>query len=162
MATETEAHERAHTKAALDTLAQWGNDPSTDGGENIAFSVSRQGEPSDAFLVTGDCTPFTPSGARGTLHGQPPATTGEPTAYFDNLSATTPTIDEVACTFAFDLNTGKVTLHGAFPSLPASLNFHVEFLKSFTGAGGKNLLFTSNTTSDDAGYVIALELVGAS
>jgi hypothetical protein len=162
MATETESHERTRTNHALDTLAQWGKDPSTDGGENIAFSVSRQGAPSDAFLATGDCTPFTPSGARGALHGQPVSTTGEPVAYFDDFSGSTPTTDQVACTFAFDLNLGKVTLAGAFPGLPASLNFHVEFLKSFDGAGGKNMVFYSRTSSDDAGYVISVQLVGAS
>jgi hypothetical protein len=158
---ETEKHERAHTYRALDTLAQWGADPSIDGGENIAFSVSRQGAPSDALLITGDCTPFTASGARGTLHGQPPAFTGEPVAYLDDFSGTTPTIDQIACTFAFDLNTGKVTLAGAFPGLPASLDFHVEFFKSFDDTGGKNVLFCSSSSSDHAGYVLAVQLVGA-
>jgi hypothetical protein len=47
---QTETHEHALTQKALDTLAAWGNNPNTDGGENIIFSVSRQGAPSDAFL----------------------------------------------------------------------------------------------------------------
>ena len=69
---ETEHHEHVRTQEALETLTKWGRDPGTDGGENIVFSVARQGTPSDAFLATGDCTPFTPSGSRGTLNGQPP------------------------------------------------------------------------------------------
>ena len=71
MTNQTEWHERERTSHALQTLARWGKDPGTDGGENIAFSLVRQGAPSDAFQVSGDCTPFTPHGARGTLHGQP-------------------------------------------------------------------------------------------
>jgi len=34
------------------------------------------------------------------------------------------------------------------------LEFELEFLKAFTGQGGKNLLFYSEKTSDNAGYVI--------
>src|SRR5215472_6590959 len=81
----TERQEHALTQKALDTLTTWGKNPGTDGGENINFSVSRQGAPSDAFMAIGDCTPFTSSGKRGTLHGQPAATPGAPIAYFDNF-----------------------------------------------------------------------------
>ena len=158
----TEKHEHALTQKALDTLTTWGKDPGTDGGENINFSVSRQGAPSDAFLAIGDCTPFTPSGKRGTLHGQPVGNTGAPIAYFDDFGGTVPKLDLVPCTFAFDLNAGKVTLNGAFPNLPATLDFTVEFQKEFDGAGGKNILFTSEKTSDNAGYVITIQLVAAS
>ena len=158
----TEKHEHALTQKALDTLTTWGKDPSTDGGENINFSVSRQGAPSDAFLAIGDCTPFTPSGKRGTLHGQPVGNTGAPIAYFDDFGGAVPKLDLVPCTFAFDLNAGKVTLNGAFPNLPATLDFTVEFQKEFDGAGGKNILFTSEKTSDNAGYVITIQLVAAS
>ncbi len=62
---QTETHEHALTQKALDTLATWGRNPNTDGGENIVFSLSRQGAPSDAFLAMGDCTPFTPIAPRG-------------------------------------------------------------------------------------------------
>jgi hypothetical protein len=158
----TEKHEHALTQKALDTLTTWGKNPNIDGGENIAFSVSRQGAPSDAFLATGDCTPFTPSGKRGTLKGQPAGSTGAPIAFFDNFAGATPTIVQVPCTFAFDLNAGKVTLKGAFPNLSGTLDFTVEFQKKFDGAGGKNILFTSDATSDNAGYVLALQLVAAS
>jgi hypothetical protein len=72
---ETEKHEHALTLKALETLTKWGKDPTVDGGENIAFSLSRQGAPSDAFLGIGDCTPFTPTGKRGILHGQPVGST---------------------------------------------------------------------------------------
>ena len=83
---ETETHEHARTDEALETLTRWGRDPGTDGGENIGFSVSRQGAPSDAFLAMGDCTPFTPSGSRGILSGQTPGSTGAPVAYFIDFS----------------------------------------------------------------------------
>lgn len=154
----TEKYEHALTQKALDILTTWRKNPGTDGGENITFSVSRQGAPSDAFMAIGDCTPFTPSGKRGTLKSQPAGSTGAPIAYFDNYG----TVTQVPCTFAFDLNAGKVTLNGAFPGLPATLDFTVEFKKEFDGAGGKNILFTSENTSDNAGYVIAVQLVAAS
>jgi hypothetical protein len=158
----TEKHEHALTQKALDTLTKWGKNPNIDGGENIAFSVSRQGAPSDAFMANGDCTPFTPSGKRGTLKGQAPGLTGAPIAYFDDFSGAVPTVNQVPCTFAFDLNAGKVTLTGAFPGLPSTLSFTVEYRKEFDGADGDNLLFVSESASDNAGYVIAVQLVAAS
>jgi hypothetical protein len=158
---QTERREHALTQKALDTLAKWGKDPNASGGENIAFSVSRQGAPSDAFLGAGDCTPFTHTGARGILKGQPPGFTGAPIAYFDDFSGSTPALKQVPFAFAFNLNTGKVSLSGVFPGLPATLSFTVEYLKKFDGAGGKNILFYSERSSDHAGYVIALQLVGA-
>jgi hypothetical protein len=162
MATESSTSDRIRTERALNTLTQWGRDPSIGGGENIAFSVSRQGSPGDAFLVTGDCTPFTPSGARGTLHGQPVGDTGAPVAYIDDFTGTAPSLDEVPCTFAFNLNTGRVTLTGAFPGGSASRRFRVALFKRFVNAEGRNILFTSDTSSDHAGYVLAMLLVGAS
>jgi hypothetical protein len=158
----TERHEHARTQEALETLTKWGKDPGTDGGENIGFSVSRQGAPSDAFLAMGDCTPFTPAGSRGVLHGQPPGFTGAPVAYFIDFSGSPLTVNQVPFTFSFDLSTGKVTLVGSFPNLPSSVDFTVEFAKRFDGAGGENLLFYSEKTSDHAGYVIAVQLVAAS
>lgn len=158
----TEKQERAATQKALDRLTKWGKDPGTDGGENIAFSLTRQGPPSDTFFVTGDCTPFTPSGKRGTLKGQPAATTGAPVAYHANFGGSAATLDEIPCMFAFDLNKGKVTINGAFPGVSSTLSFTVEYIKKFDGAGGENLLFHSEKASDNAAYAIALELVAAS
>jgi hypothetical protein len=132
-----------------------------DGGENIAFSVSRQGAPGDAFLAIGDCTPFTPHGSRGILNGPPSGDTGAPVAYFIDFGSTL-SVNQVPCAFTFDLNSGKVTLAGSFPGLPSSLDFYVEFDKRFDGAGGENILFHSEKTSDHAGYIITLQLVGAS
>ena len=153
----TEKHEHALTQRALDTLAKWGKDPNVDGGENIAFSLAREGAPSDAFIGLGDCTPFTPSGKRGVLHGQPAASTGAPAAYF-----VVPAFAQVPFTFSFDLNKSEVSLNGAFPNLSPNLTFMVEYIREFDGNGGKNILFHSEETSDNAGYVIALQLVGAS
>ncbi len=156
----TEKHEHALTEKALETLTKWGKNPGIDGGENISFSVTRQGAPSDAFIALGDCTPFTPSGHRGTLKGQPAGDTGAPMAYIDGDG---PTTQQVPCNFAFDLNHGKVSLDGSFPNgLPSHLDFRVEYFKEFDGAGGKNILFYSDRSSDNAGYVIALQLVAAS
>jgi hypothetical protein len=159
--TTTEHHEHARTQEALEELTSWGRNPNSDGGENIAFSVSRQGAPSDAFLATGDCTPFTPQGSRGVLNGQPPGGTGAPVAYFIDFGIPL-SVNQVPCTFSFDLNSGKVTLTGAFPGLPSSLEFNVEFDKRFDGAGGDNVVFHSEKTSDHAGYVIAVQHVAAS
>ena len=113
MAPETEAEERARTRHAFQTLSEWGQDPTSDGGENIAFSLVRQGGVSDTMLVTGDCTPYTSGGARGALHGQPPGFTGAPVAYLNDFGTTPPTLDQLDCTFDFDLNDGKVTLTGS-------------------------------------------------
>jgi phage shock protein A len=74
----------------------------------------------------------------------------------------TPSLDEVPCTFAFNLNTGRVTLTGAFPGGSASRRFRVALFKRFVNAEGRNILFTSDTSSDHAGYVLAMLLVGAS
>jgi hypothetical protein len=158
----TEKYEHELTQKALEGLTKWGKNPGTDGGESIGFSVSRQGAPSDAFMGMGDCTPFTPVGHRGILHGQPAGSTGEPIAYFDNFGGSTVTVQQVPFTFSFDLNTGKVTLKGTFPGLPSTLDFKVEYLKEFLGAGGENIVFYSEKTSDNAGYVIAMQLVAAS
>jgi hypothetical protein len=157
----TEHQEHARTEEALERLTEWGRNPNSYGGENIAFSVSRQGAPSDAFLVTGDCTPFTPQGSRGVLSGQPPADTGAPVADFIDFGIPL-SVNQVPCAFSFDLNSGKVTLTGSFPNLPSSLDFTVEFDKKFSGADGANILFHSEKTSDDAGYVLAIQHVAAS
>ena len=159
--TTIEHHEHARTEEALEELTSWGRNPNSDGGENIAFSVSRQGAPSDAFLATGDCTPFTPQGSRGVLGGQPSGGTGAPVAYFIDFGIPL-SVNQVPCTFSFDLNSGKVTLTGAFPSLPSSLEFNVEFDTRFDGADGDNVLFHSEKASDHAGYVIAVQHVAAS
>jgi hypothetical protein len=158
---ETEKHEHKMTQKALDRLAKWGNNVGIYGGENIAFCLSRQGAPIDAFLCAGDCTPFTPSGKRGTLKGQPPADTGAPVAYFIDFTQITPGVIQVPCIFSFDLNLGKVSLNGAFPNLPASLDFTVEYDKEFSGNDGYNLLFHSEKTSDNAGYIITIQHVAA-
>ena len=159
--TVTEHQEHARTEEALEELASWGRNPNSDGGENIAFSVSRQGAPSDAFLAIGDCTPFTAQRSRGVLNGQPPGGTGAPVAYFIDFGIPL-SVNQVACTFSFDLNRGKVTLTGSFPGLPSSLDFTVEFDKRFDGADGDNILFHSEKTSDHAGYVVAMQHVAAS
>jgi len=158
---DTEAYEHARTEHALETITGWGRDPGSDGGENVAFCLVRQGAPGDAFEVTGDCTPFTLSGARGVLHGQPAGDTGAPIAYIPNFSTSTPSLDQVPCTFDFDLNSGEVTLSGAFPGLGSTLSFSVEVLKSFDDPGGDTTLFVSRTSSDHAGYVLALQHVAA-
>jgi hypothetical protein len=159
---DTESQERKRTQKALDTLTAWGKNPNIDGGENIAFSLSRQGAPSDTFFGTGDCTPFTKTGRRGILKGQPVGSTGAPMAYIPNFGGVSPTLNQVPFTFAFNLNTGKVTLSGAFPHLSGALNFTVEYLKKFTDDAGENIVSYSAKSSDDAGYVIALQLVAAS
>jgi hypothetical protein len=157
--TTTEHREHVRTEEALERLNYWARNIGTV-GENIAFSLSRQGAPSDAFLVLGDCTPFTPQGHRGVLHGQPSGDTGAPVAYYIDFGIPL-SVNQVPCTFSFDLNTGRVTIAGAFPGLAPSLDFTVEYDKRFEGDGGENLLFNSDKTSDHAGYVIALQLVGA-
>jgi hypothetical protein len=156
----THKHEHALTQKALDRLTKWGSHPNVEGGENIHFSVSRQGAPSDPFLAFGDCSLFMPIGKRGTLIGQPVGNTGAPVAYFDNSGGALEILEQVPCSFSFDLNTGKVYLSGAFPSkLPRKLGFRVEYFKQFDGGSGEKILFYSAPPSDNAGYVIAMQLV---
>jgi hypothetical protein len=72
-------------------------------------------------------------------------------------------LQQVPCTFSFDLNTGKVHLSGEFPNnLPPNLEFGVEYFKQFDAIGVENILFYSDQASDNAGYVIAMQLVAAS
>lgn len=159
---ETEGEERARTRHALTRLSHWGQDPSSDGGENIAFSLVRQGGLGDAFQVSGDCTPYTSGGPRGELHGQPAGDTGEPFAYITDFTTSPPSVRQLSCAFDFDLNDGKVTLTGPFPSRPSTLTFHVEKLKSFDDEGvGDTVLFCSHRSSDHAGYVLAVVHVAA-
>jgi hypothetical protein len=150
------------TPHALDTLAKWGKNPTAYGGENITFSLCRQGAPSDSFMVSGDCTAFTPAGARGTLNGPPAGTEDGSITYIIDFSGPTLTIDQVPTSFSFDLNAGKVTLTANFPNLPPSLSFTVQSLTEFDADGGKNILFHSNDASDNAAYVLVVELVAAS
>lgn len=147
----TEKHEHALTEKALERLTEWGKNPNSYGGENIGFSVCRQGAPSDAFVALGDCTPFTPAGKRGILNGQPAADTGAPLVIFDDYNASS-----IPFLFSFDLNSGRVSLSGAFPNLPNDLHFTVEYLKEFTGAGGFNILFYSEKSSDNSGYILEI------
>src|SRR5262249_24824348 len=98
---------------------------------------------------------------RGTLKGQPPGYTGEPLAYFLDFGGSVVGLVSVACQFAFDLNKGRVTLQGSFPGMPSTLRFTVEFAKEFEGGGGRNILFSSASPSDPAGYVLAVQLVAA-
>ena len=86
--------------------------------------------------------------------------TGAPVAYFIDFGIPL-SVNQVAGTFSFDLNSGKVTLSGSFPNLPSSLDFTVEFDQRFQGAGGYNILFHSGKTSDHAGYLIAVQHVAA-
>lgn len=55
-----------------------------------------------------------------------------------------------------------MTINGAFPNLPSTLDFTVEYIRKFDGAGGENLLFHSEKTSGNAGYIIAVQLVAVS
>lgn len=56
---------------------------------------------------------------------------------------------------------GKLTLTGSFPNLPSSLDFTIEFDQRFQGAGGYNILFHSEKTSNHARYLIAVQHVAA-
>jgi len=160
----TEAHEHAKTEKALDEITGWARalaaGESPDGGENITFAIARQGSHTilNAFLTEGDCTPFVPSGKRGVLHNQPPPQP-PPIGFF---ITPTHTVQQVPLTMKVDLNTGTVTLQGAFPEIDPRLDFRMEFLKRFDDAGSKCILFYSDKSSDKAGYLITFGLVGAS
>jgi len=157
----TEIQEHRETSKALDEITGWARalaaGQSPDGGENISFSIAREGATLilDSFLSGGDCTPFSPSGKRGVLHNQPSLPL---MALFINPSNG---VNQVPYSLTVDLNKGTVTLNGSFPNLSSTMEFHLEFLKRFEGGGGKCILFNSDKSSDDAGYLITFNLVGA-
>jgi hypothetical protein len=155
----------AQTEKALDEITSWargfaaGGNP--DGGENITFAIARQGSHTiaNAFLTEGDCTqPFVPSGKRGTLHNQL-----APVAF--SITSTTGGygVDPVPLSMEADLNTGTVTLKGAFPEIASTLKFELEYLERFTDDVGKNIAFYSKAdkSNDKAGYITVFCLIGA-
>jgi hypothetical protein len=151
------------TENALNEITRWarglaaGGNP--DGGENITFAIARQGSHTimNAFLTEGDCTPFVPSGARGTLHNQPPPLPA-PVAYF---ITSTPGVDQVPVAMEADLNAGTVTLTGSFPEIASTLHYQLEYLETFVDDVGKNIVFysKSNKPDDKAGYISTFCLV---
>ncbi|HUN91057.1 MAG TPA: hypothetical protein VMU33_03295 [Burkholderiaceae bacterium] len=160
----SESEEHVRTQKALDRIASWakglaaGKNP--DGGENIAFGLTRQGGGLilDSFFGGGDCTPFVASGKRGVLHSQPPPAPPASVYFVDSSN----NLVEVPITLTVDLNSGVVTVQGTFPSLPPKLEFKMEFLKQFDGESGDSILFYSDTSKDNAGYVIDFTLVASS
>jgi hypothetical protein len=160
----TEAHEHAQTQKALDEITGWGralaSGESPYGGENITFAIARQGSHTilNAFLTEGDCTPFVPSGKRGTLQNQPPPQVA-PIAFFITPAHA---VQQVPLAMKADLNTGTVTLQGAFPEIAPTLEFRLEYLKHFDDDAGKCIVFYSDKSSDKAGYVVTFCLVAAS
>ena len=73
------------------------------------------------------------------LKGQPAGSTGQPVAYIDNFGGVSPTLNQVPFTFAFDLNTGKVSLNvrslgcQQISTLPSSIS------RNSTGPAAKTL-----------------------
>jgi hypothetical protein len=51
--TVTERQEHVRTGQTLEALTRCGGDPNSDGGGNLAFSVSRQGAPSNRWNARG-------------------------------------------------------------------------------------------------------------
>jgi hypothetical protein len=152
----------AQTEKALDEITRWAREfaagGSPDGGENITFAIARQGSHTimNAFLTEGDCTqPFVPSGKRGTLHNQL-----APVAFFITGEHG---VDQVPLSMEADLNTGTVTLKGAFPEIASTLKFELEYLERFTDDVGKNIAFYSKAdkSNDKAGYISVFCLIGA-
>jgi hypothetical protein len=155
----------AQTEKALDEITRWARElaagGSPDGGVNISFEIVRNSQcPMNAdFITFGDCTPFVPTGKRGTLHNQP-LPFPPPTAIFIGGS-TGYTADPVTVAMEADLNTGTVTLQGAFPNIAPKLVFGLEYCGHFTNGIGINMLFYSclDKSDDKAGYLSALCLV---
>ena len=156
----------ADTEKALDEITFWARElaagGSPDNGTNISFEIARNSQnPIMADFVTfGDCTPFVPSGKRGTLHNQP-LPFPPPPAIFITSSTAGYGADPVTVAMEADLNTGTVTLQGAFPEIAPKLEFRLEYFGRFTNDVGKNILFYSHSDkpSDKAGYLSVFCLV---
>jgi hypothetical protein len=151
------------TEKALDEITRWARElaagGSPDGGVNITFAIARQGSHTimNAFLTEGDCTPFVPSGKRGTLHNQPPPLAA-PVAFFITSARG---VDQVPLAMEADLNSGTVTLKGSFPESASTLEYRLEYLEQFTDEIGKNIVFYSKADkpTDKAGYISTFSLV---
>src|ERR1700722_5664806 len=121
------------TEDALNEITRWARELSAggspDGGVNITFAIARQGSHTitNAFLTEGDCTPFVPSGKRGTLHNQPPPLAA-PVAFFITSARG---VDQVPLAMEADLNSGTVTLKGSFPESASTLEYRLEYLEQF-------------------------------
>jgi hypothetical protein len=151
----TEAQEHKATTKALDEITAYVK-PGTN--EGISWTLSRLTDDlfGDSFLAGGDATPFTPSGKRGTLHGQ------LSTAWLlsGGGGAAAPTI--VPITMTFDLNEGVVKLSWTPPGEAAKdVTFKVELYKNITGSpdASQILVFNADTASDDAAYALTLMLL---
>ena len=72
-------------------------------------------------------------------------------------------VDPVPLSMEADLNTGTVTLKGAFPEIASTLKFGLEYLERFTDDAGKNIAFYSKAdkSNDKAGYITVFSLIGA-
>jgi hypothetical protein len=156
----------AKTEKALDEITRWARElaagGSPDNGTNITFEIARQSSLMfvNDFVTSGDCTPFVPSGKRGTLHNQPLPQVPPP-AIFIRSTLAGYGVDEVDVAMEADLNTGTVTLQGAFPELAPKLVFGLEYFGRFTNDVGKNMLFYSRSdkSDDKAGYLSVFCLV---
>ena len=83
----------------------------------------------NAFLTEGDCTPFVPSGKRGTLHNQPPPLAA-PVAFFITSARG---VEQVPLAMEADLNSGTVTLKGSFPESASTLEYRLEYSGTIHG-----------------------------
>lgn len=147
----TETQEHSTTVHHLTTISNWLK-PGTN--EGASFEITRLTDDlfTSSFLGGGDCSLFTPSGARGKVKGQ------ECSAYLLDPSAGPPS--SFSFDMGFDLNSGKVTLSWTFPGgSPQTASFGVEYSKTVARPEGKNLLFAGEPGSDDAVYTLSVILL---
>jgi hypothetical protein len=149
---DREAAEDRTTQRELEAIYNWIKDGTNEG---ISFEIAHLTDDAftDSFIGDGDCSLFTPSGARGTLNSQ-----GSNGNVLDSGGGVP---HSFPFTLTINLNTGNVNGSWTYPGGgPAQTpTFKLVFYKRFTGDGGENLIFYADQSSDNAGYIITFTLL---
>ena len=122
--------------------------------EGISFSLSRLTDDlfTDSFLAGGDISLFTPSGRRGSIRSQ------QSNGWMLSSSGGAPSQFPIELTV--DLSSGTASGSWTLPDGAAQTpTFEVQHVKTVSRPEGTLVLFAGETSSDDAGYSLALLLI---
>jgi hypothetical protein len=147
----SEHHEHHETQHALQRVFEYIS-PGTN--EGISFSLSRVTDDlfADSFLAGGDISLFTASGHRGTITSQ--------LSYGYVLASGGGAAAEFPVDLSVDLGSGRAEGSWTLPDGTAQApHFDLQHTKTLDTPDGVRVLFSGETTSDDAVYSLALVLI---
>jgi hypothetical protein len=147
----SEHTEHQHTQHALTEVYDY---ISTGTNEGISFSLSRLTDDlyTDSFLAGGDISIFTPSNRRGSIQSQ--LSSG------NVLDSGGGTPSQFPVDLSVDLTTGTATGSWTLPDGTAQHpDFQLQYVKKTNRPEGTMILFSGETSSDDATYSLALLLI---